>query len=55
VPTSCTGVPDDMLHPERQWSDKVVFNNTLINLGQMFVRNFEHFHDGQYNQLSDVS
>lgn len=46
VPTSCTGVPVDMLHPERQWGDKVEFNNTLINLGQMFVRNFEHFHDG---------
>jgi phosphoenolpyruvate carboxykinase (ATP) len=35
-----------MLHPERQWGDKAEFNNTLINLGQMFVRNFEHFHDG---------
>jgi phosphoenolpyruvate carboxykinase (ATP) len=36
-----------MLHPERQWADNTTFNNTLINLGQMFVRNFEHFHDGE--------
>jgi len=49
VPQSCTGVPVDMLHPERQWSDKTEFNNTLINLGQMFMRNFEHFHDGERN------
>jgi phosphoenolpyruvate carboxykinase (ATP) len=36
-----------MLHPEQQWGDKQEFNATLIKLGQMFVRNFEHFHDGK--------
>jgi hypothetical protein len=32
--------------PEQQWKDKADFFATLTKLGKMFLRNFEHFHDG---------
>ena len=46
VPDTCSGVPADCLHPDTQWKDKEAFNGTLASLGAMFLKNFEHFHDG---------
>jgi hypothetical protein len=39
-------VPAASLHPESAWSDKAEFYATLSKLGRMFLKNFEHFHDG---------
>ncbi|WIA44312.1 hypothetical protein OEZ86_007107 [Tetradesmus obliquus] len=46
VPSRCTGVPSAALHPEAAWTDKAEFSATLAKLGRMFLKNFEHFHDG---------
>ncbi|EFJ47556.1 phosphoenolpyruvate carboxykinase [Volvox carteri f. nagariensis] len=46
VPTSISGVPSEVLCPENVWGDKNEFATTLNKLGHMFVKNFEHFHDG---------
>lgn len=46
VPSSCTGVPAEALHPESAWADKKEFSEMLTKLGGMFLKNFEHFYDG---------
>eukprot|EP00878_Enallax_costatus_P000932 GHUV01001062.1.p1 GENE.GHUV01001062.1~~GHUV01001062.1.p1 ORF type:complete len:591 (+),score=127.90 GHUV01001062.1:65-1837(+) len=46
VPTSCSGVPAAALQPEQQWPNRSDFYETLVKLGGMFLKNFEHFHDG---------
>lgn len=45
IPTSCTGVPAEVLHPEKSWKDQEAFKKTVMKLGQLFIENFEAFGD----------
>jgi len=45
VPTSCPGVPAEMLQPRTQWSDQPAFDTTLSHLGQLFVKSFAAYLD----------
>ncbi len=40
VPTSCTGVPSEVLYPENAWPDKAQYADTLHRLAEMFTTNF---------------
>lgn len=42
----CKGVPDDILLPEKQWTDAHGFQRTLEHLGSLFKRNFKSYEDG---------
>lgn len=41
VPTSCPGVPDELLDPRGTWADKDAYDATAERLAQMFVENAE--------------
>ena len=43
MPTSCEGVPSEILNPRATWSDKVAYDETANNLAAKFVKNFEKF------------
>jgi phosphoenolpyruvate carboxykinase (ATP) len=45
VPTSCRGVPADLLQPRQTWSDADAYDETARNLAQRFVENFEQYAD----------
>jgi phosphoenolpyruvate carboxykinase (ATP) len=45
VPTSCPGVPDEILTPRETWSDKKEFDRVAYDLAQRFVKNFSKFDD----------
>jgi phosphoenolpyruvate carboxykinase (ATP) len=45
VPTSCPGVPADLLQPRQTWSDADAYDETARNLAQRFVENFEQYAD----------
>src|ERR687897_92783 len=43
MPTSCIGVPDEVLNPRNTWSDKEKYDATARRLAALFVKNFEKF------------
>lgn len=40
-PTSCPGVPSDILSPSHNWEDKAAFGRARAKLAAAFVKNFE--------------
>jgi phosphoenolpyruvate carboxykinase (ATP) len=43
VPTSCPGVPSEVLDPRSTWQDKTAYDTQAKKLAQMFVENFKTF------------
>ena len=46
VPTSISEVPQSMLNPEAQWSDKQEFQSTLKHLAELYSANFNKYASG---------
>ncbi|EIE24776.1 hypothetical protein COCSUDRAFT_53066 [Coccomyxa subellipsoidea C-169] len=46
VPTKCTAVPDEILNPAAQWSNKAEFDKTLKLLATLYQDNFKKYGDG---------
>lgn len=45
VPTSCTGVPAELLNPAKSWTGAADFKEEVIKLGGLFVENFKKYAD----------
>jgi phosphoenolpyruvate carboxykinase (ATP) len=43
MPTSCPGVPADVLDPRSTWADKTAYDAQAKKLAAMFVENFKTF------------
>ena len=46
IPTTCEGVPDDILQPRETWDDGTRYDNVANLLAQMFIENFQQYADG---------
>jgi phosphoenolpyruvate carboxykinase (ATP) len=46
VPKAVTNVPTEVLMPSNAWVDKESYENTLMNLANLFTENFEIYSDG---------
>jgi phosphoenolpyruvate carboxykinase (ATP) len=45
VPTTCPGVPDEVLQPRQTWQDKEAYDQQAKKLATMFINNFKQFAD----------
>jgi phosphoenolpyruvate carboxykinase (ATP) len=45
VPTSCNGVPSEILQPKQTWADKGAFDETATKLAHLFHENFKAYAD----------
>lgn len=43
VPKCCSNVPSEILHPERSWSDRLLFEQTQRKVAMLFVENFKMY------------
>ena len=43
MPTTCSGVPDEVLNPRKTWPDAAKYDEQAKKLAEMFKRNFEKF------------
>ena len=43
IPTSCEGVPAEILNPKDTWADKAAFDETANKLAAQFVKNFTKY------------
>lgn len=46
IPTKVTNVPDNILKPEEQWSNKAAFSTSLGHLGELYTANFKKYASG---------
>ena len=46
IPTSCPGVPADVLQPKTTWSDGEAYDATADKLASMFKENFKRYEAG---------
>jgi len=52
IPTSCAGVPGEVLNPRNTWADKKKYDETAISLVRMFKENFKNY---EPNVTADVA
>jgi len=45
VPTSCPGVPAEVLNPKNTWADKTAYDAKAKDLASRFVKNFQKYKD----------
>jgi phosphoenolpyruvate carboxykinase (ATP) len=43
IPTTCEGVPSDLLNPRNTWNDQALYDQTAHHLAQKFQNNFRKF------------
>jgi phosphoenolpyruvate carboxykinase (ATP) len=53
VPKTCTGVPNDILHPERCWQDKAGYQKQLCQLASLFQENFKIYQEKATQEMLD--
>jgi len=55
IPTSCPGVPDEILQPRRTWSDPAAYDEAARKLATLFRENFRHYESGAPEEVRDAA
>ncbi len=54
VPTSCPGVPSEVLRPRDTWSDGKAYDAKAQHLATLFHENFEQFADSSSDEIKNA-
>jgi phosphoenolpyruvate carboxykinase (ATP) len=54
VPTSCPGVPSEVLRPRDTWSDPAAYDAKARDLAERFHANFEQFADSSSDEIKNA-
>lgn len=55
VPTTCPGVPSEILVPKQTWADKAAFDAAAKKLASLFIDNFAQFDDGATDEIRSAA
>jgi phosphoenolpyruvate carboxykinase (ATP) len=55
IPTTCPGVPSEILNPKNTWSDKEAYDAKLNHLASAFVKNFEQYAQGCSQEILEAA
>jgi phosphoenolpyruvate carboxykinase (ATP) len=55
MPTSCPGVPSDVLNPKNTWEDKADYDKKAKTLASEFVKNFEKYESDASEEVKDAA
>jgi phosphoenolpyruvate carboxykinase (ATP) len=55
MPTSCPGVPSEMLDPKNTWQDKEAYDKKAIDLALQFLQNFEKYANGVSKEILEAA
>ena len=51
IPTSCPGVPSELLDPVKTWADADAYHAKADQLAEAFIKNFEKYADGSSEEI----
>lgn len=51
VPTSCPGVPSEILTPKNTWADKEAYDAQALKLAKLFNENFKKYEEGSSDEI----
>lgn len=51
IPTSCPGVPSELLNPRSTWEDKNAYDKQVRDLAHLFIKNFENYAQGVTEEI----
>jgi len=54
IPTTCPGVPSEILNPKNTWADKNAYDEQAKKLAKMFVENFNEYAKGTSDSIKNA-
>lgn len=54
IPTTCPGVPSEILNPKNTWADKNAYDDQAKKLAKMFVENFNEYAEGTSDSIKNA-
>ena len=51
MPTTCPGVPSEILNPRNTWEDKEAYDTKATDLGRQFISNFKKYAEGVTEEI----
>jgi len=52
IPTKCSNVPSDLLHPRKTWKNGEEYDKKLENLAHLFKKNFAQYNDEKSKKIA---